>query len=106
MRRLLSRASVRAAAAATAFGASGLSLAYAKTHCEPAKTWATTSIEPDLVLSADVGGTNSRFKLFRVPAGASIQAKQKAPGTVIFESKSVCHPRDSSLLMRAARERV
>lgn len=39
----------------------------------------------DVVLAADVGGTNSRFKLVYVPHDAEVVRKQQAPGNVIFE---------------------
>lgn len=40
-----------------------------------------------LILSADIGGTNSRFKLISVPLSAPIIRNQKAPGQVLFEGK-------------------
>lgn len=40
-----------------------------------------------LIMSADIGGTNSRFKLISVNYADPVIRNQKAPGTVVFESK-------------------
>lgn len=48
----------------------------------PAATTATT-----YVLAADVGGTNSRFKLYRVDASDPIELQTTAPGELVFENK-------------------
>eukprot|EP00670_Eutreptiella_braarudii_P028854 CAMPEP_0174371432 /NCGR_PEP_ID=MMETSP0811_2-20130205/99748_1 /TAXON_ID=73025 ORGANISM="Eutreptiella gymnastica-like, Strain CCMP1594" /NCGR_SAMPLE_ID=MMETSP0811_2 /ASSEMBLY_ACC=CAM_ASM_000667 /LENGTH=161 /DNA_ID=CAMNT_0015517799 /DNA_START=15 /DNA_END=497 /DNA_ORIENTATION=- len=40
-----------------------------------------------VVMSGDVGGTNSRLKMFKVDQNAEIKKRERAPGTLIFESK-------------------
>eukprot|EP00746_Dinoflagellata_sp_MGD_P123498 gnl/MRDRNA2_/MRDRNA2_58139_c0_seq1.p1 gnl/MRDRNA2_/MRDRNA2_58139_c0~~gnl/MRDRNA2_/MRDRNA2_58139_c0_seq1.p1 ORF type:complete len:528 (-),score=103.79 gnl/MRDRNA2_/MRDRNA2_58139_c0_seq1:110-1693(-) len=51
-----------------------------------------------VVLAGDIGGTNSRFKLYRVMISEEIKERQRAPGECIYENE-YRNERYSSLLL-------